>query len=477
MLPTTHTPYRLAPVPAGTLRGLQGLQTFVSRDLPHWLGNLGSVFPTAMGRGLVQMGTAYAGQRVANLVQSGLDEWSEDNPGLAFGATMLMAIAGGGLIAWQAGNLLESGRQARAAHEGEPAPDLGILLPPLVGLVTVVGPLATAFVAHNISGDPRRGCEVLSTVMGIYLGNLMGRDFGNEVFPRMPVASYQGPDKLDHHTAILRRGWNMMLTSLVFNIPFAAAAHFWLKPALSAVDPALAPAILRGAWAVGNTLAQGWAASLEGPDGTVLPECVQRPRLDMAKCFDETAMRSFLALLPALLLKLADDVSDNEPACYALLISGFIAQGVGEWRGPLREFGAAGQHLQRAGSLPEVGDRQDVVREDPLTPGNLRQMQDILRGEVPDHARAVPPAPLADVHLAQEILNRSGLPQIVVVRADGTRTDLDTLLREREVQEQISAMVADPERMRLTPAVLREMRDISEGPLRDILNSEDNDNA
>lgn len=457
MLPIASAPYRCAPIPAGIMQGLQArAHAFVKRDLPHWLGNLGSIFPTAVGRGVMQAGTAYAGQRVANLVQSGLDEWSQDNPGLAFCAETLMVIAGGSLIAWQAGILLESGRQARAAHLGQPAPDMGVLLPALVGLVTATGPIATAFIAHNVSREPRQGCEVLSTVMGIYLGNLLGRDLGNEVLLRMPLDSYQGAKKLHHHAAIVRRGWDMMLTSLVFNIPLAAAGHFWLRPALSGVDPALAPSILRGAWTMGNTLAQGWAASLDGEDGTVRPKSpgVERPRLDMAKCFEETAMRSFLALVPTLLLKLSDEVSNSEPACYALLVAYFIAQGVGEWRGPLRELGCAGHHLDSASAAgPDAAKPEsahlDVARENPLSHENLQQMQ--------------------------EILNEAGRRGIVVVRRDGTRTDLDTVLREREIHEQISTMAADPHRTRLSPAMLRQMQDTVEGALRDFINSQDNE--
>jgi hypothetical protein len=315
-------------------------------------------FPTAGARGLIQTGTAYVGQRTAQALESYLHDISEDSPNPVIGGAVVGVIATGSLIAWQTGRLLQSGRQARAAHSGEPVSGREGALYAAATLMVVVAPLATAFVMVGISG-PEEGCAILGTVMGIYIGNL-ARDIANEMMPRPQLAEYDGPQRLTHDDALLRRCGSMMTTSLVFNIPVAAVGRLALGPALAQVDPALSPAIVRGLWAVGNELSKGWAASRDGEAGTVRPEAPHLPRLGVLReSLEDTALRSTLALAPRAAYGLAKAVrGGNEPAAVALEVLGDVLAGLGETRGVHVELGRIRRQRPEAWGLAAAVDEE-----------------------------------------------------------------------------------------------------------------------
>jgi hypothetical protein len=325
--------------------------SFISADVPHWLGNLGAAFPTAVLRGVVQTGTAYAGFYASHQMQDCINNMGEKDPFPALVVAGGLALVGGGLIGVQVASLLKSGWPVGVADPVEPGPACLHALRGAVLSAMVLGPLATAFVATELTDDRRRGLEVLNTVAGLYVYSAV-RDFINELLPRhllLELADYDGATRLDAASAVRLRGSTIMAASVLPNSVAAFAGRMVLQPLLD--DVVLAQAITRGLYAFVNEMSRGVAASLEGEGATVRPVPVAcRPHPSVSGWAEENAMRSALAL-PAQALNglgslMGDDTLMNVLAHLLVISVGCSASAVSEFRSLLLQFGRLGQLLE-----------------------------------------------------------------------------------------------------------------------------------
>ena len=325
--------------------------SFISADVPHWLGNLGAAFPTAVLRGVVQTGTAYAGFYASHQVQDFINDMGEDDAYPAMIVAGGLALVGGGMIGVQVASLLRSGWPVSAADPGEGGPACLATLRGAVLSAMVLGPLATAFVVTELTDDRRRGLEVLNTVTGLYVYSAV-RDFINELLPRhllLELADYCGATRLDPASAVQQRGGAIMAASVLPNSVAAFAGRLVLQPLLGEV--VLAEAITRGLYAFVNEMSRGVAASLEGEGATVRPLPVAcRPHPSVRGWAEENAMRSALAL-PAQALYgmgnlIGDDTLINALAHLLVISVGCTASAVSEFRSLLLQFARLGQLLE-----------------------------------------------------------------------------------------------------------------------------------
>ncbi|CAN5446857.1 hypothetical protein BH11PSE7_BH11PSE7_13860 [soil metagenome] len=325
--------------------------SFISADVPHWLGNLGAAFPTAALRGVVQTGTAYAGFYASHQMQDCIHDMGDKDAFPALLVAGAATLVGGGMIGVQVASLLKSGWPARAADPGEPRPVCLDALRAAVLSAMVLGPLATAFVVTELTDDRRRGLEVLNTVAGLYVYSAV-RDFINELLPRhllLELADYDGAMRLDAASAVRLRGSTIMAASVLPNSVAAFAGRRVLQPLL--VDVVLAQAITRGLYAFVNEMSRGVAASLEGEGATVRPvPAACRPHPSVSGWAEESAMRSALALPAQGLYGLGglvgDDTLINVLAQLLVTSVGCTASAVSEFRGLLLQLGRLGQLLE-----------------------------------------------------------------------------------------------------------------------------------